>query len=106
MNFPNLDELLFFTVLALPNASNKGFESFFSEDYAKDTQQIINTFNNPEDINTTPTGAPSKRLLAIKDDYDKVIEGNLIALEVGINDILTKCPRFRAWIEKLIETCK
>ena len=91
---------------ALLFSSNKGFESFFSEDNAKDTQQIINTFNNPENINTTPTGAPSKRLLAIKDDYDKVIEGNLIALEVGINDILAKCPRFRAWIEKLIETCK
>lgn len=91
---------------ALLFSSNKGFESFFSEDDAKDTQQIINTFNNPEDINTTPTGAPSKRLLAIKDDYDKVLEGNLIALEVGINNILTKCPRFRAWIEKLIETCK
>ena len=91
---------------ALLFSSNKGFESFFSENHAKDTQHIIDTFNNPEDINTTPTGAPSKRLLAIKNDYDKVIEGNLIALEVGINDILAKCPRFRAWIEKLIETCK
>ena len=91
---------------ALLFSSNKGFESFFSEDNAKDTQHIIDTFSNPEDINTTPAGAPSKRLLAIKDDYDKVIEGNLIALEVGINDILAKCPRFRAWIEKLIETCK
>lgn len=91
---------------ALLFSSNKGFESFFSEDNAKDTQHIIDTFSNPEDINTTPAGAPSKRLLAIKDNYDKVIEGNLIALEVGINDILAKCPRFRAWIEKLIETCK
>lgn len=91
---------------ALLFSSNKGFDSYFSEDNAKDTQHIIDTFNNPEDINTTPTGAPSKRLLAIKDDYDKVIEGNLIALEVGINDILAKCLRFRLWIEKLIEACK
>ena len=45
-------------------------------------------------------------LLAIKEDYDKVLEGNLIALEVGINDILSKCPRFKAWIDKLIEACK
>lgn len=91
---------------ALLFSSNKGFDTYFSEDNAKDTQHIIDTFNNPEDINTTPTGAPSKRLLAIKDDYDKVIEGNLIALEVGINDILAKCLRFRLWIEKLIEACK
>ena len=68
---------------ALLFSSNKGFEAFFSEGNAKDTQHIIDTFNNPEDINTTLTGAPSKRLLAIKDNYDKVIEGNLIALEVG-----------------------
>ncbi len=91
---------------ALLFSSNKGFETFFSETNAKNTQQIINTFNNPEDINTSPKGAPSKRLLAIKDDYDKVIEGNLIALEVGFNEILARCPRFRAWIEKLIEACK
>ena len=39
-------------------------------------------------------------------DYEKVIEGNLIALEVGMNEILIKCPRFKAWIEKLIEACK
>ena len=59
---------------ALLFSSNKGFEFFFSEDNAKDTQHIIDTFSNPEDINTTPAEAPSKRLLAIKDDYDKVIE--------------------------------
>ncbi len=91
---------------ALLFSSNKGFDSYFSEDNAKETQQIIDTFNNPEDINTSADGAPSKRLVAIKDDYDKVIEGNLIALEVGFNDIIAKCPRFRAWIEKLIEVCK
>lgn len=56
--------------------------------------------------NTCPTGAPSKRLLAIKENYDKVIEGNLIALEIGIEKILEKCPRFKAWIEKLINRCK
>ena len=39
----------------------------------------------PEDINSTPSGAPSKRLAAIKPDYNKVLEGNLIAMEIGIN---------------------
>ena len=91
---------------ALLFSSNKGFENYFAEKEANSTQQIIETFKNPEDINSSPEGAPSKRLLAIKDDYDKVIEGNLIALEVGFNDILAKCPRFKAWIEKLVEACK
>lgn len=91
---------------ALLFASNDGFTTFFSEEQAKKTQQIIESYDNPEDINTTPSGAPSKRLLAIKDDYDKIIEGNLIALEVGFPKIMEKCPRFKSWIEKLIESCK
>lgn len=91
---------------ALLFASNDGFTAFLSEEQAKKTQLIIASYDNPEDINTTPEGAPSKRLLAIKDDYDKVIEGNLIALEIGFLKIMEKCPRFKTWIEKLIESCK
>ena len=91
---------------ALLFSTNKGFENYFAEKEANSTQQIINSYENPEDINSSPEGAPSKRLLAIKDDYDKVVEGNLIALEVGIKDILAKCPRFKAWIDKLVEACK
>lgn len=91
---------------ALLFASNKGFHSFFNEKQKEKTQQIINSYDNPEDINTTPQGAPSKRILAIKEDYDKILEGNLIALEIGFAKIMEKCPRFRAWIERLIEACK
>ena len=91
---------------ALLFASNEGFNSFFDEIQKEKAQQIINSYDNPEDINTTPEGAPSKRILAIKEDYDKVLEGNLIALEIGFSKIMEKCTRFRAWIEKLIEQCK
>ena len=57
----------------------------------------------PEDINSIPSGAPSKRLAAIKPDYNKVLEGNLIAMEIGINVILERCPRFALWIKKIID---
>lgn len=87
-------------------SSNKGFEAYFSDDEQKNTQKIIDEYPNPEDINSSPQKAPSKRLLAIKDDYDKVIEGNIIALEVGFKQIMDKCPRFKAWIEKLISACE
>jgi hypothetical protein len=91
---------------ALLFSSNKGFDYYFTKKESAQTKKIIDAYNNPEDINTTPEGAPSKRILAIKDNYDKVLEGNLVALEIGIGDIISKCPRFRAWIEKLIEACK
>lgn len=91
---------------ALLFASNKGFEIYFNKEESAATQSIIAQYENPEDINTTPEGAPSKRILSIKNDYDKVLEGNLIALETGFPAIMEKCPRFRAWIETLIDSCK
>lgn len=88
---------------ALLFSNNKGFEYYFSEELAKETADIVFSFDNPEDINSSPENAPSKRLLAIKPDYNKVLEGNLIALEVGIDSILTKCPRFAEWIRTIIQ---
>jgi len=91
---------------ALLFSSNKGFEAYFTESEAIETQKIIEAYNNPEDINSSPEGAPSKRLQSIKADYNKVIEGNLIALEIGINELLAKCPKFKSWITQLIEATK
>lgn len=90
---------------ALLFASNAGFEEYFTESQQKETNAIVQHFENPEDINSTPEGAPSKRILAIRDNYDKVIQGNLIALHVGIEKMLEKCPRFNKWVERLIEAC-
>ena len=107
-----IDDRRFFSYIqlhefeALLFSSNKGFESYFSEELADKTASIISSYENPEDINTSPEGAPSKRLLAIKSDYNKVLEGNLIALEIGIKSILEKCPRFAGWINSIVEKCK
>ena len=104
-----IDDRRFFSYIqlhefeALLFSCNKGFEYYFSEELAAKTVSIISSYDNPEDINTSPEGAPSKRLLAIKSDYNKVLEGNLIALEIGIKSILEKCPRFAEWIKTIIE---
>ena len=104
-----IDDRRFFSYIqlhefeALLFSSNKGFEYYFSEELAAKTASIISSYDTPEDINTSPEGAPSKRLLAIKSDYNKVLEGNLIALEIGIKSILEKCPRFAEWIKTIIE---
>ncbi len=88
---------------ALLFSSNKGFAGLF-EEIADDTQKIIDQFPNPEEINDQPHTAPSKRLKKIKSDYDKVADGTLIALEIGIDKILEKCPRFKNWVENIIKT--
>ena len=90
---------------ALLFSNNNGFEYLWEEEQALKTKIIVEAFENPEDINSAPETAPSKRLLAINKNYDKVLEGNLIALEVGINEMLGKCPRFAIWVNRLIAAC-
>ena len=65
-------------------------------------ERIFNAFNNPEDIDDGRETAPSKRILSIIPDYEKVVFGNIIALEIGLSTMLTKCPRFNYWLTRLI----
>lgn len=108
----DIDDRRFFSYIqlhefeALLFSDNIGFEKYFEEKQAKLTAAVINEFDNPEDINTDPKYAPSKRLLSIKENYNKPIEGNLIALEIGINTMLERCPRFAAWVNELVQKCK
>ena len=67
----------------------------------KKAVEIIEEFSNPEDINSRPEKAPSKRIIEIKSDYEKVAEGNLLAMEIGIDEMLNRCPRFKQWVENL-----
>jgi hypothetical protein len=86
---------------ALLFAENTGFEYSYDENIYNRTAEIISQFPNPEEINDHPMTAPSKRILQIMPSYDKVIDGNIIALEVGFDNILQKCPRFCAWLNTL-----
>jgi hypothetical protein len=63
--------------------------------------EIMEQFPNPELINDGQLTAPSRRLAAIIPGYQKVLYGNMIALDNGFAAILGKCPRFKAWIELL-----
>ena len=91
---------------ALLFSDNKGFEEYFTKEQAEQTGAIVDEFDNPEDINTHPQHAPSKRILGIKEDYNKPVDGNLIADRIGIKTILNRCPRFAKWIEDLVNKCK
>lgn len=91
---------------ALLFSDNKGFEEYLSPEQAGKTAAIISQFTNPEDINSSPETAPSKRILSIEKGYDKVIQGNLIAIDVGIDSMLSKCPRFASWVSRLLELSK
>lgn len=87
---------------ALLFSSNRGFEYCFEANEARETAKIVETYMNPEEINDQPTTSPSNRLKNIRPIYNKVLEGNTIALEIGLSEMLEKCPRFRSWIDNLI----
>lgn len=87
---------------ALMFSSRDGFELVIDEEgKLQEIDQILHEYSNPEDINNDPETAPSKRMIKIF-GYDKTGDGELIFEMIGMETILSKCPRFAAWINKLI----
>lgn len=84
----------------------QGF-SLEDEKIKKAVLAVCEKFPNIEDINSTVQGAPSKRLNAIYaahgKTYNKVADGVDIAELTGIPNILERCPRFRTWVENIIQ---
>ncbi|MDR7103522.1 DUF4276 family protein [Croceicoccus sp. BE223] len=68
---------------------------------APQLQEIRSQFETPEHINDSPETAPSKRVQAIINNYDKVLFGNIAASEIGLQTICEQCPSFGAWIYSL-----
>jgi hypothetical protein len=76
-------------------------EGIYEPGLAPSLQEIRLQFASPEDIDETPSGAPSKRVLQLYPSYDKRLHGTLAALQVGITAMRQECPHFRAWLEQL-----
>lgn len=88
---------------ALIFSSIAGIDALFERSELKyqDFQAVVNSYPNPEDINNGPDTAPSVRLKQLIPGYDKVVYGVDIIREIGMDTVLSKCPRFNGWIKKL-----
>lgn len=64
-------------------------------------EKIIKGFNNPEEINDDPDGAPSMRIKALNNGYRKVAMGKTVSEAIGIQTIRRQCPHFNNWLTKL-----
>jgi hypothetical protein len=64
-------------------------------------QKIADAKSTPEDINDSPQTAPSKRILQLMPEYDKVVQGTLIASDIGLDEIRAKCAHFDGWVQSL-----
>lgn len=65
-------------------------------------RRIFDQYPNPEDINDRLESAPSRRLANHIKGYNKIIYGSLLAEEIGIETIISKCPGFNDWIGKIL----
>jgi len=66
-----------------------------------EVQRIRNQFDSPEEINDGEQTAPSKRIVGLNAEYDKVADGVLISQKIGLTTMRAQCPHFNGWIEKL-----
>ncbi len=62
---------------------------------------IRSSFDSPEHINDGRKTAPSKRIIGICSNYEKVNHGSLIALDIGLDAIRRECMFFNGWLERI-----
>jgi Domain of unknown function (DUF4276) len=81
------------------------FDNNFDQNEFQDYAYMLKTiadFDNPEMINDSRLTAPSKRLARIiGSNYSKVVYGSMLAAEIGLEKIRSKCSRFNDWITSL-----
>jgi hypothetical protein len=75
------------------------------EKIKNDVIALANKHDNIEEINSTPEGAPSKRLTAIYQKhgskYSKGADAIDIVELIGFANVLNRCSHFKSWIDKL-----
>ena len=66
-------------------------------------QKIVDDVQFPELIDDGQQTAPSKRIIAQFPQYNdlKTTVGTQVAERIGLENIRSKCPRFKAWIDRL-----
>jgi len=85
-----------------------GFEAYIdpSRGNVNGLVDLTIQYENPELINGAKATSPSHRILQLYPDYNKPFEGNMMLLEIGIDQILYRCPRFKTWVAGLINLKK
>lgn len=85
-------------VLTSPEAIDRAFPD---QHVKQEIEKITHKADSPEEINDDENTHPSARLITIVDCYSKAYHGPLIANNIGLNTIRSKCPHFNEWLSKL-----
>ena len=87
----------------LPFSNVNVFESelIAPDECVEQLRTIRENVSSPEDINDSSDTAPSKRISSLIPNYNKRIDGPLLAGEIGLETIRRECPRFNAWVTRM-----
>lgn len=77
------------------------FSDWTDENIVQSLRDIASQFDSPEHINDGPQTAPSKRIIKLIPGYDKVLQGCLIANDIGLDQIRQSCNHFNNWLNAL-----
>lgn len=64
-------------------------------------QAAIKQFHYPEDINDIKETSPSKRVKDAIPGYSKIVDENMLAMDIGLQKMLQMCPHFNEWFSQL-----
>lgn len=81
---------------------SSGFSSTLPNRISNELLKIINQYDNPEEINEGEDTAPSKRIIKHYPAYNKLVDGDSIIEQIGIDKLINKCPHFRKFIQKIM----
>lgn len=71
------------------------------DDAIQKLKEDVAQFQDVELINDGSETAPSRRILKFLPEYQKVVSGSVLAIEIGITSIRNACPHFDSWVSKL-----
>ena len=66
-------------------------------------ERVCKQFACPEDIDDSPVSAPSKRIVEIFPNYNKVVHGVAVVKGIGLETIMERCPHLRGWVQRIVE---
>jgi hypothetical protein len=69
--------------------------------FANSLNEIRQSFKTPEEINSHPETAPSKRLFKLAPEYQKTLHAPLALLEISVDVLRANCQHFNQWVGKL-----
>lgn len=77
------------------------FSNWFSNEAVQRLMNDVKGAATPEHVNDNIHSAPSKRVLRYCTGYDKPVHGSVIAIDIGLDAIRTKCQHFNKWFSNI-----